>query len=113
MKGSGYENISIKQEAEQELIRQSVEVHLDVGRAMAELPFKDLLPDNHNIAYKRMLSVCRKYHHDVKVKNEILAAFEKLRSKGHLNYYEDLNIDQRTRLESETGYTIPWDVVWK
>ena len=113
MKGSGYENISIKQEAEQELIRQSVEVHLDVGRAMAELPFKDLLPDNHNIAYKRMLSVCRKYHHDVKVKNEILAAFEKLRSKGHLKYYEDLNIDQRTRLESQTGYTIPWDVVWK
>ena len=40
-------------------------------------------------------------------------AFEKLRSRGHLKYYEDLNIDQRTKLESKTGYTIPWDVVWK
>ena len=118
MKGSGYENISIKQEAEQELIKQSVDVNLDSGRAMAELPFKvgnpeEFLADNHNVAYKRMISICRKYHQDVKIKNEILAAFEKLRNKGHLKYYEDLNIDQRTRLESKTGYTIPWDVVWK
>ena len=91
MKGSGYENISIKQEAEQELIKQSVDVNLDSGRAMAELPFKvgnpeEFLADNHNVAYKRMISICRKYHQDVKIKNEILAAFEKLRIKGHLEY---------------------------
>ena len=118
VKGSGYENISIKQEAEQELIRQSVDVNLDSGRAMAELPFKvanpdELLADNHNVAYKRMLSICRKYHGDVKVKTEILGAFEKLRNKGHMKYYEDLNVDQKNMLNSQTGYTIPWDVVWK
>ena len=60
-----------------------------------------------------MMSICRKYHKDVKIKNEILAAFEKLRNKGHLKYYEDLNIDQRNKLETQVGYTIPWDVVWK
>ena len=30
-----------------------------------------------------------------------------------MKLYEDLNIDQRNRIESKTGYTIPWDVVWK
>ena len=117
-KGSGYERISIKQEAEQELIKQSVDVKIEEGRAMAELPFKvsnpeEFLPDNYNIAYKRMLSICRKYNKDAKIKDEILGAFEKLRSRGHMKLYEDLNIDQRTRIESQTGYTIPWDVVWK
>ena len=57
--------------------------------------------------------MCKKYHSDEKVKNEVNAAFEKLRNKGHIKFYEDLNENQRKTLEAETGYTIPWDVVWK
>ena len=85
---------------------------------MAELPFKvsnpeEFLPDHYNIAYKRMLSICRKYNKDAKIKDEIVGAFDKLRSRGHLILYKDLNLDQRTKIGSQTGYTIPWDVVWK
>ena len=118
VKGSGYERISLKQEAEQELIKESVKVDLDKGRAEAELPFKvaepsEYLGDNKIIAQKRLQNVVRKYHNDEKVKSEIIAAFDKLRMKGHIKFYEDLSQGQRDRLEAKTGYTIPWDVVWK
>jgi hypothetical protein len=46
--------------------------------------------------------------------SEINAAFDKLRRRGHLKFYEDLNVNQRDKLtKAEVGYTIPWDVVWK
>ena len=53
---------------------------------MAELPFKvsnpeEFLPDNYNIAYKRMLSICRKYKKNAKIKDEIVGAFDKLTSR--------------------------------
>ena len=118
VKGSGYEEISLKQEAEQVLIQNSVHIDLDKGRAMCKLPFKadpkEFLSDNTYCAQKRLSNVCRKYHNDDKVKQEISAAFDKLRNRGHIKFYEDLNIDQRNKLEkAEIGYTIPWDVVWK
>ena len=117
IKGSGYERISLKQEAEQELIRASVKIDVDKGRPLARLPFtldpRDHLKDNSFAAQKRLQNVCRKYHADEKVKNEVNAAFKKLRNKGHIKFYEDLNENQRKVLEAESGYTIPWDVVWK
>ena len=43
-----------------------------------------------------------------------LSAFDKLRSRGHLKYYQDLNIDEIRKLEAaEASYIIPWDVQFK
>ena len=39
-KGSGFENISLKQEAEQELIKKSVYIDTELNKPMARLPFK-------------------------------------------------------------------------
>ena len=55
VRGSGYENMSLKQEAEQELIRKSVKIDLEKGTAFAELPFtksepQEYLADNGVIA---------------------------------------------------------------
>ena len=110
--------MSLKQEAEQELIRKSVEIDLEKGKAVAELPFikpepQEYLADNRIIAQKRLQNVTRKYQNNEKIKAEINQAFSKLRDKGHIKYYEDLNQDQRKALDAQTGYTIPWDVVWK
>ena len=117
-KGSGFENISIKQEAEQELIKQSVYVDTELNRPMARLPFKAdpkvFLADNNYIASKRLQNVCNKYYKQEAVREEINHAFDKLRKRGHMKYYKDLNVNQREKLtNAETGYTIPWDVVWK
>ena len=117
VKGSGFENISLKQEAEQELIKQSVTIDMEKSRPMAHLPFmhdpKEHLKDNSYAAQKRLTSVCKKYYKDEKVKLEINAAFKKLKERGHIKFYDDLNQDQKEKLDSETGYTIPWDIVWK
>ena len=117
IKGSGYERISIKQEAEQELIKASVKIDLEKGRAFADLPFKldphEYLADNSQVALKRLQNLCHKYKNDEGVKNDILQSFAKLRKNGHLKYYEDLSQEQVTKLEAESGYVIPWDVVWK
>ena len=116
-KGSGYESISLKQEQEQQLIKESVTIDLSKGRAMADLPFKkdpkEFLNNNSREALKRLQHICNKYKNDQNVKSDIEEAFSKLRRKKHLMYYEDLDQDQISRLESEPGYVIPWNVVWK
>ena len=117
IKGTGFEKISLKQEAEQELIKTSVEIDVEKGRPMAKLPFtidpKLNLKDNSFTALRRLGNVCKKYGKDATVKDEINAAFDKLKKRGHIKYYEDLNKEQRKILDAEVGYTIPWDVVWK
>ena len=64
-------------------------------------------------AIKRLDNICKKYGKDEKIKKEINAAFDKLKTRGHMKFYEDLNEDQKKTLDKEIGYTIPWDVVWK
>merc|ERR1711954_612891 len=50
LKGAGQERMSIRQEAEQQVIKESVHIDKDLGRAVAKLPFMvdpaDKLVDN-------------------------------------------------------------------
>ena len=117
-KGSGFEKISLMQEAEQELIRESITIDYKNSRAIVHLPFKanpkEFLKDNSYSAQARLQNACKKYHTDETVRKAIIAAFDKLRSRGHLKYYDDLSVKQRTKLENaEVSYTIPWDVSFK
>ena len=117
IRGSGYEKMSLRQEAEQELIQQSVQIDLVQQRAVAYLPFtknpREYLADNYHIAMKRLQNTVRKYGNDARVKNEVIGASEKLRVRGHVKLYDDLTAAQVAKLDSEAGYHIPWDVVWK
>ena len=117
-KGSGFEKISLMQEAEQELIKESISIDYEKSRAIVHLPFKanpkEYLKDNSYSAQARLQNTCKKYYHDENVRKAIIAAFDKLRSRGHLKYYDDLSAKQRTKLESaDVSYTIPWDVSFK
>ena len=73
IRGSGYEQMSLRQEAEQELIQQSVQIDLSQKRAIAHLPFTkdphEYLTNNSHIALKRLQNTVRKYGKDNKVKN--------------------------------------------
>ena len=118
IKGSGSENMSIAQEAEQVLIEESVKIDVENGRAIANLPFKrdprEYLKDNYHIAFKRLQNICKKYSKEESVRSKILESFEKLRKKGHIKHYEDLNAEQISILENaEPSYHIPWDVQFK
>ena len=65
LKGAGEERKSMQQEAHQEIIRQSVIIDKDLGRAVAKLPFVidpvGKLTNNTRLATKRLENVCRKY----------------------------------------------------
>ena len=118
LKGAGQERMSMKQEAEQELIRQSVHIDKKLGRAVAKLPFLtdpiDKLKDNSNVAVKRLENVCRKYGSDENVKQMLEMSMQKLIKNGHIVLLDDLPKDQRERIKkASSSYTIPSDVNFK
>ena len=115
-KGAGYEKLSMKQEAEQELVRESIEIK--DGYAIAKLPFtlppEESLKNNRGIALKRLDSVINKYCSNPETKRGILSAWEKMISKGHLKFVKDLEPDiQNMLVNAKVSYWIPWNVNFK
>merc|ERR1712081_32568 len=110
--------MSMIQEAQQQLIRQSVSIDYEEGKATAKLPFltdpAGKLLDNSRMAEKRLESVCKKYSSDVKVKEKINAAFKKLLDKGHIVMLDDLPKELGDKIKAaKPSYTIPFDVAFK
>ena len=62
----------MRQEAEQELIKESVDIDSDHGMATAKLPFimdlEEKLLDNHHMAKKRLDAICHRYQNDAETK---------------------------------------------
>ena len=118
LKGAGEERKSMMQEAHQEIIRQSVHIDKDLGRAVAKLPFvtdpSGKLHNNTRLATKRLENVCRKYGGDEQVKEMINHSFKKLFDRGHIAYLEDLPDDVKLKIKTANpNYTIPYDVAFK
>ena len=118
LKGAGEERMSMKQEAEQQLIRESVKIDASLGRAVARLPFitdpTDKLTDNTYIAKKRLENVCRKYGSNEEVKEMLNKSMKKLLDNGHIMLLDDLPYDQKEKImNAKSSYTIPADVAFK
>ena len=118
LKGAGQERMSMIQEAQQQLIKQSVSIDKVKGRAVAELPFltppAGKLKNNTRIAERRLESVCKKYAKDEKVKEMINASFMKLFDNDHMVLMKNLPMKmQHKLLSADPSYTIPWDVAFK
>ena len=115
--GGNEERLSLRQEAEQELIRESIHLDLEVGEATAKLPFihnpDEKLVSNKNIAKKRLDSIVNKYKNDADTKKGILEAWQKLLEKGHMKYIENLSSEERNLLNVGVSYWIPWNVCFK
>ena len=108
----------MQQEAEQQLICDSVRIDPKTQRAIAFLAFTadpaKHLTQNFHIAVKRMKNVCRKYSKNEEVKNMIHMGFQKLLDRGHIIKWEDLTQEQRLNIDnSSDAYCIPWDVGFK
>ena len=117
-KGGGEEEkLSLRQEAEQELIRESINLDLENGEATAKLPFiqdpNEKLNDNKGIAKKRLDSIINKYKKDTETKKGILDAWKKLEEKGHLKFLKDLTKEEISLLSEGVSYYIPWNVAFK
>ena len=117
-RGAGYERLSLKQEAEQQLVKESITIDQVEGIATAKLPFV-LPPENHlknnrNIALKMLDRILIKYCKDPNQRELILGAWNKLIDKGHLVFVKDLSDEHQKMLNSSVvSYWIPWNLQYK
>ena len=114
-RGEHYEKVSIRQEAEQCLIRESIWIDQQIGRAVAKLPFRvdpdKVLTNNRGVSIKMLDRVCMKYYHDKEVVELIVKAFKKLYDNGHIKFWKDLTETEKNILKrAPVSYFIPWDI---
>ena len=93
-RGVGQELLSMKQQAEQELIRESVQIDESINRAVAKLPFvcdpSDKLVDNSKAAERRLDNVVKKYKDEEETKEKLVKSMNKLIDRGHIKFVDDL-----------------------
>ena len=116
-RGEQYEKVSIRQEAEQCLIRDSIWIDSNLSRAVAKLPFRmnplDALTNNKGVSIKMLDRVCTKYFRDKEVSELIVKAFKKLQDNGHIKFLEKLSTSELAILKNApVSYYIPWDVAF-
>ena len=111
------ENLSIKEEVEQELINKSVRVDLKAGQTIAKLPLLDnpvsKLAPNKNKAMAVYRSQLRKLNRCKQDKDDVILSEGKLQALGYVKYVKDLPVDQQKQLkENAIQNFIPWRSVW-
>ena len=117
-RGAAQERISMKQEAEQEVIRESVTLDEHSNRAVVKLafiadPVQNLKP-NRYAALKRLDNVCKKYANEPNAIKMICDKVAKLHKTGHIKYWEDFSADQKKMfVESPSDHYLCWDVGFK
>merc|ERR1712240_586906 len=81
-RGAGQEMMSMRQEAEQETVRESIHIDKTQNRLVAKLPFlcdpSEKLKDNTKAATKRLENVVRKYGSDEDVKSMLQKSIKNL-----------------------------------
>ena len=117
-RGAGQEKLSLRQEAEQELVKESVTIDASKGCAVAKLPFtlppETYLKNNRNIALKMLDRLLYKYCRDLEQRKTIQLAWNKLIDKEHLVFVKDLSpIHQKLLENAPVSYYIPWNLQFK
>ena len=111
------EAVSIREEVEEELIKNSVTIDVANRTATATLllindPTVKLAP-NRNKAMKVYTQQLRKLHHNPKDKAEVLKSEGKLHSLGYVDYVRNLSAEHQDMLRKNPIQNyIPWRVVW-
>ena len=112
------ERVSLREEAEEAVIRDSVKLDYKNKRFICDLPLRgkpeDFLTTNKFSAAKILERQVRLYHKEEQTKPLIVKAMEKLFNNGHVSLLEDLPDElQKLILEQPVQYFIPWRVVFK
>ena len=110
---------SLKEESEQALIESCITYDSAQKRLVSKLPFiaspsQNLLP-NRFTAEKIFESQMKRISASEDMKNDVLASFEKLHSRGYVVPVSVLNAETKALVEDEkdAGYFIPWRTVFK
>ena len=111
------EHLTLREEAEMELIKQSVRLDFKNKKIICTLPLRgpeeEFLTSNRDRAVKVLEQQCRKYHKDADTKETVLKAFAKLFDNGHAGPVHELSDDERNAFCGKpVDYYIPWRVVF-
>ncbi|XP_066917852.1 uncharacterized protein [Clytia hemisphaerica] len=108
---------SIKEEAEQEIINNSVTVNIKERSSTATLPLiasTDRLQPNRGIALQVFNQQLKRLEKNPDDKADIIKSEEKLQSLGYVDYVKNLSqADQDLLHQSNIQNFIPWRAVWK
>ena len=111
------EKVSLRQDAEDQLIRESVKLDYTKKEIMATLPLRgkeeDFLSSNRERAMCVLNQQCKKFQgqqDDIKL---IKKAFKKLFDRGYMVLLKDIPADKRKMFEEKAvQHYIPWRVVY-
>ena len=111
------EAVSLKEEAEMELVDKSVKLDLENKRIVCTLPLRgeerDYLTTNYDQANKILDQQCKLYHKQEETKEMITKAFNKLFENGHAAFMKDLRQEDKLHFEKkEVQYFIPWRIAF-
>ena len=117
-RGELLEEASLQEESEQALIEQSVWLEPAQNRMVCSLPFVKnpvtSLVDNRQQAEKIFASQLRSFSKNPAMREAVLAAHDKLLSKGHVAAVDQLTSEERKVMDQTEGaYVLPWSCVAK
>ena len=112
------ERVSLREEAEDSMIWDSVEIDWKEKKIICYLPLRgeeeEFLANNRDIALKILDQQCYKYFKDEETRKLIVKAFEKLLKNDQMVLWKDLSEEDKKLIESKTvSHYIPWRVVFK
>ena len=115
-RGEILEKVSLREEAEQFIIEESVNYNAESKCLEAVLPFikspEENLKNNFNRAFKILETQVKGAAKSEQTRLDVLASHNKLRDKGHVMPLDELPEDVRECALEEPGYYIPWRTVW-
>ena len=111
------EKISLREENEMQLIRESVYLDWDRKKIVCSLPLRgkerEFLSSNRERALMVLDQQCRKWFKDDVNRPKIIAAFEKLFKTGDTRFLHQLSEQELSKfIHKEVQYFIPWRVVY-
>ena len=112
------ERISLREEAEDAMVYDSIMLDWDNKRILCSLPLRgpeeEFLTNNRQTALEILNKQCKKYFSDEDTQPIIVKAFEKLFQNNQLVLWSDLTDEEKKLIESKpVSHWIPWRVVFK
>ena len=109
------EAISLREEAEMEMIDKSVSLDFENKRINCSLPLKgeekQFLTNNYGKARKILEQQVKEYSNQQETKEMILKAFSKLFDNGHAAFIDNIPSEERAMFANkEIQYYIPWRI---
>ena len=111
------EAMSLRDEAEMELIDQSVALDLSKKQIICSLPTRgeesQFLTSNYGQAKKVLEQQAKQYSNQEETKELIMKAFKKLLDNGHAAFLEDIPAELLAQFATkQVQYYIPWRIAF-